>query len=165
MLIEGGQGMCSGRFVPWILTACLIVMTGCPASEKAPSSSASASLYERLGGKDAIQAVVDDFMARIENDSRINGPFQLYDLKRMKREIVIMLCAASGGPCVYTGRDMHTAHAGMQLKDSDVNVIKEDLETSMKKFRVGKKEVDEVLGLMESFRKDVVEIQTPPQKS
>ena len=64
------------------------------------------SLFERLGGIDAITAVVDDFAARTASDSRINAKFTKTDLGRLKAMLVDQVCEASGGPCVNTGRDM-----------------------------------------------------------
>src|SRR5215813_14929805 len=68
------------------------------------------SLYDRLGGKDAITAVVDDFVANVAADKRINGFFAKADVPRLKRNLVDQICQATGGPCTYTGKDMRTAH-------------------------------------------------------
>src|SRR5258706_176749 len=73
----------------------------------------SQTLYERLGGKTAITAVIDDFVARCAADSRINGKFARTDIPRLKAELVDQVCAATGGPCTYSGRGMHTNHPRM----------------------------------------------------
>ena len=76
------------------------------------------SLYERLGGKDSITAVVDTFVANVGADKRINGYFASTDLIKLKRHLVNQICEASGGPCKYTGRTMKQTHAGMGVTDA-----------------------------------------------
>src|SRR5512132_2077192 len=76
------------------------------------------SLYDRLGGKKAITAVVDEFVARVAADTRINKFFAptASDEKRLKSfkgKLVDQICEASGGPCKYTGKNMKAAHMGM----------------------------------------------------
>src|ERR1700744_3562072 len=71
------------------------------------------SLYERLGGIDAIRAVVDDFVANGAADKRINKFFAHPEIDRLKRNLVDQICQGTGGPCTYTGRSMMDAHAGM----------------------------------------------------
>src|SRR5262249_30624241 len=66
----------------------------------------SASLYDRLGGKPAITAVVDQFVTNVAGDKRINAFFADADIPHLKMELVDQICQASGGPCTYTGRDM-----------------------------------------------------------
>src|SRR5476651_1823185 len=90
------------------------------------------SLYDRLGGKKAITAVVDEFVGRVAADKRINGFFAATasDPKRLakfKMNLVAQICEASGGPCKYTGKDMKTAHMGMEIGSADFNALVEDL--------------------------------------
>src|SRR5580765_6524562 len=78
------------------------------------------SLYDRLGGKKAITAVVDEFVGRVAADARINKFFSTTasDQKRLKTfkgKLVDQICQASGGPCKYKGKDMKTAHMGMGI--------------------------------------------------
>ena len=70
------------------------------------------TLYERLGGKDAITAVVDEFVARCAADGRINGKFARTDIARLKTMLVDQICQASGGPCTYEGRSMRETLTG-----------------------------------------------------
>src|SRR5436305_5845151 len=80
---------------------------------------AKRSLYDRLGGQTAISAVVDDFVANVAADKRINKFFANANIPRLKARLVEQLCQASGGPCYYTGADMKTAHAGMGVRNRD----------------------------------------------
>src|ERR1700675_5149162 len=82
----------------------------------APQDAAQDSLYKRLGGYDALAAVTDDFLGRLATDQQFSKFFVGHSadsIKRIRQLIVDQLCAATGGPCVYTGRDMKTAHAGL----------------------------------------------------
>jgi hemoglobin len=78
----------------------------------ATSFAADASLYDRLGGQGAIQAVVTKFISNVGGDKRINSYFATTDLKKLNKLLVEQVCAASGGPCTYSGRDMKTTHEG-----------------------------------------------------
>ena len=113
-------------------------------------------LYDRLGGKPAITAVVDDFTARVAADRRINRFFANTDIPAFKVKLVDQICEASGGPCKYTGKDMKTAHAGMGITDADFNAMIEDLVVTLDKFRVPEKEKGELLGALGPMKKDIV---------
>ncbi|HEX2055824.1 MAG TPA: group 1 truncated hemoglobin, partial [Nitrospiraceae bacterium] len=115
------------------------------------------SLYDRLGGKPAITAVVDDFVGRVAADNRINGKFANADIPRLKRMLVEQICQASGGPCTYTGRDMKTAHAGMGISGSEFDALVGDLVATLSKFKVGEREKNELLGALGPMKKDIVE--------
>lgn len=115
-----------------------------------------ASLYERLGKKDAITAVIDDFVGRVAKDNRINAKFANADIPRLKRLLVEQVCAASGGPCTYTGRDMKTTHAGMNVTNEEFDALVGDLVASLNKFKVGEREKTELLSVLGPMRKDIV---------
>ena len=117
------------------------------------------SLYDRLGGKDAITAVVDDFVARCAADARINGKFARTDIPRLKANLIDQVCAASGGPCTYTGRDMRTTHLGMAVTAGEFDALVEDLVTTLDGFKVGETEKAELLGVLAPLRGDIVEVE------
>jgi hemoglobin len=121
-----------------------------------PPAAAPKSLFDRLGGKPAVEAVVDEFLKRVAADKRINGRFFNTDLVRLRALLVEFFCSATGGPCQYTGRDMKTAHAGFQLVEEEFNALVEDLVGALEKFSVPKKEKDEVLGALGPLAKDIV---------
>ena len=136
---------------PLALVATLL-LAACQDMGMAPQK----SLYERLGGKDAITAVVDDFVANVAADKRINGFFAKTDVPRLKRNLVDQICQATGGPCTYTGKDMKTAHKGMGITDADFNALVEDLKKSLDKFKVPAKEQGELLGALGSLKTQIV---------
>lgn len=118
------------------------------------------SLYQRLGGYDAIAAVTDDFIGRLASDKELSKFFAGHSedsLKRIRQLIVDQLCAATGGPCVYVGRDMKTAHKGMGITEAQWNLAAGHLVETLDKFKVPEAEKNEVLGAVSSFKKDIVE--------
>ena len=132
------------------------------AARSAFSAEESKSLYERLGGKKAITAVVDEFVARCAADARINKFFAktASDPKRLgafKMNLVDQICEASGGPCKYKGMDMKRAHAGMGITGADFTALVEDLSAALDKFKVGEKEKGELLGALAPMKSDIVE--------
>lgn len=132
------------------------------ALEMSVRAQAQKSLYERLGGKAAIVAVVDDFVANCAADTRINTFFAATaaDKNRLtafKNKLVDQICEAAGGPCKYTGKDMKTAHAGMGIDNAAFDALVEDLTKSLNKFSVGKAEQDQLLGVLGPMRPLIVE--------
>ncbi|TMQ05785.1 MAG: group 1 truncated hemoglobin [Deltaproteobacteria bacterium] len=122
-----------------------------------PAGGAGASLYDRLGGKDAITAVVVDFVEqRVAKDARINAFFATTDIARLEAGLADQICEATGGPCKYTGRDMKTAHAGMGVKDADFKALVEDLKMSLDHFKVPAREQQELIGKLAPMHDDIV---------
>jgi hemoglobin len=119
------------------------------------------SLYDRLGGKNAIVAVIDDFVGRAAGDDRINAKFGRTDVPRLKAMLVDQVCAASGGPCTYTGRDMAETHSGMGVTAGEFDALVADLVATLEQFNVPKPEQDELLGLLGPMRPDIVEVESP----
>ncbi|MBV9746615.1 MAG: group 1 truncated hemoglobin [Acidobacteriia bacterium] len=120
------------------------------------------ALYKSLGGKKAITAVVDEFVARVAADNRINGFFKqtASDPKRLadfKMKLVDQICEASGGPCKYTGKDMKSAHAGMGISAADFNALVEDLVGALDKFHVKETDKNALLSVLGPMKGDIVE--------
>jgi hemoglobin len=120
------------------------------------------SLYDRLGGKKAITAVVDEFVSRVAADTRINSFFAATAsdekrLKMFKGKLVDQICEASGGPCKYMGKDMKTAHMGMNVSGADFDALVEDLAGALDAFKVGAHEKDQLLGALGPMKSDIVE--------
>jgi hemoglobin len=118
------------------------------------------SLYDRLGGKDAITAVIDDFVARCAADDRIRGKFARTDIPRLKSMLVDQVCEAAGGPCTYSGRDMRTTHDGMAVTAAEFDALVADLIATLDQFNVGEAEKSELLNALAPMRADIVEIET-----
>ena len=116
------------------------------------------SLYERLGGKGAIEAVVGEFAARCLADARINKKFARTDAKRLTTMLVDQICGATGGPCQYSGLDMKTAHKNMGVTDGEFGALVENLIGALDKFKVPEAEKKELLGLLGPMKPDIVEV-------
>jgi hemoglobin len=150
----------------WIFAAIAVaVVSQAPAvaraqaSGSAPAAAPSKSLYQRLGGYDAIAAVTDDFIARLAADPSLGRFFKGHStssLQRIRQHIVDQLCGATGGPCFYTGRDMKTTHAGLAITKADWDTSVKHLVATLDRFKVPAKEKQEVLGAVSSFEPDIV---------
>lgn len=92
----------------------------------------------------------------VAGDERINARFSNTDIPKRKRNLVNQVYAAMGGPCNYAGKDMKTAHTGMRIQDAEFAALVEGLLKSLNKFTVGNKEQDELLGVLGSMKKDIV---------
>ena len=121
-----------------------------------PVQAQEKSLYDRLGGRDAIIAVVDDFVGNVAANPRINGFFANTDIPRLKRLLVEQICAGSGGPCTYTGRDMKSAHRGMEVRDEHFGALVGDLVKTLDKFKVPAPEKNELLSVLGPMKSDIV---------
>ena len=122
-----------------------------PAQEK--------TLYERLGGYDAIAAVADNLLPRLENDTQL-GRFWANrgddGIAREKQLLIDYLCTSAGGSLLYTGRDMLTSHRGMGITDSDWQIFIGHLKATLAEFQVPQQEQDDVLAFIDSTRADIV---------
>lgn len=141
-------------FTMWMLSAVAVLAAGCASMDD--SAMAKKSLYDRLGGKPAITAVVDDFIANVAADRRINERFQGGNIPRLKTMLVDQICEASGGPCKYTGKNMLEAHRSMNIKDAEFTALVEDLIKSLDKFKVPAQEKNELLTALGGMKKDIV---------
>lgn len=116
------------------------------------------SLYERLGGVDALTAVTRAFEDRAAKDDRISQKFARTNLDRLTKEFVDQLCQASGGPCTYSGLDMTEVHKNMGVTSGEFEAFMEDLVAVMDSFNVGKAEQDELLNLIRPYRPEIVTV-------
>jgi hemoglobin len=138
------------------LFVCAILATSALAADAAPQK----SLYQRLGGYDALAAVTDDFIGRLASDKQLARFFAGHSkdsLMKIRQLVVDQLCAATGGPCVYIGRDMKTAHQGMGISEADWNAAAGHLVATLDKFKIPEKEKNEVLGAITGLKNDIVE--------
>ena len=120
------------------------------------SANAQASLYDRLGGYPAISAVVDDFVTNVAADKRINAFFAHTDIPSFRRKLIDFVCVGTGGPCIYLGRDMASAHAGMGVENRHFNALVQDLGKTLKKLKVPHQEQTELAAILGPMKKDIV---------
>ena len=122
---------------------------------------AERSLYARLGGYDAIAAVVDDLQVRLESDpllGRYWSARRSVETDRRVRQLTVdYLVAAAGGPTFYLGHDMKTAHTGMGLTRADYAAFTRHVMATLEKFKVLEPERGEVLAFIASLEPEIVE--------
>ena len=118
------------------------------------------TLYERLGGYDAICAVANDLLPRLRADPQL-GRFWAHrgddGIAREKQLLIDFLCASAGGPMYYRGRDMTLAHRGMRISESDWKVFLGHAGATLAKFDVPERERNEVVAFVQSLKKEIVE--------
>jgi len=118
------------------------------------------TLYQRLGGYDAIAAATDDLLARLQGDPLLKDFWKgaSADNRRKARQLIVdFMTEATGGPAFYVGRDMGKAHQGMQIDDEDWAVFMHHSAATLDHFGVASRERDDVLGFFDSLKNDIVE--------
>jgi hemoglobin len=119
------------------------------------------SLYQRLGGYDAIAAFADDFLPRVTGDVEIGVYWRgkCKDSMRRERQLLIdFLCAATGGPVFYAGRDMKTAHEGLGISERDWDIMVRHAAASLEDLGVRPRELDEALSAVAGLKSHIVEV-------
>ena len=140
----------------------VLVVAGLALSSMTMLAAKKPSLYNNLGGKKAIQAVVDEFVGRVAADTRINAFFKRTasnpkQLASFKAKLVDQICEAAGGPCKYTGKTMKAAHMGMGVGSADFGALVEDLVGALDKFKVKEADKNALLGVLGPMKSDIVE--------
>jgi hemoglobin len=128
--------------------------------EESTMSSESKTLYERLGGYDAITAVANDLLPRLQADPQL-GRFWAHrgedGVKREKQLLIDFLCESAGGPMYYRGRDMALVHRGMRISESDWNAFLGHAGATLAKFQVPEAEQNDVVAFVQSLKNEIVE--------
>ncbi|MCC6742915.1 MAG: DUF4440 domain-containing protein [Acidobacteria bacterium] len=136
----------------WVYVSDTVTMEETPGAAK--------SLYKRLGGYDAIAAVIDEFIKRMDGDPKMKrflAGLSQDSAGKLRQHIVDQVCAAAGGPCIYTGRDMKTAHKGMGISEDDWNTAAGHLVAALDAFSVPEAEKKDLLAIVSSVKADIVE--------
>jgi hemoglobin len=151
-----------------VLASCASHQSAAPAPTPAPAPAVPApalaparSLYERLGGRAAIAAVVDTFTVLTANDPKIAIFFRSSrkdpeEFAAFKRNLTDQICQASGGPCRYTGKSMKEAHAGMGITSGDFSALVADLIAALTAYHVPPAEQQELLAILGPLQSDIV---------
>jgi hemoglobin len=120
----------------------------------------SKTLYARLGGYDAIAAIVDEFLQTLASDpqmSRFAAGMNLERRKRNRQLTLDFLSAASGGPTLYLGQDLKTAHTGLEISASDWQIAMEHVQRALAKFKVPDQESKEFMAVLSSLADEIIE--------
>ena len=143
------------RLMVGVLAVVALAAAGCGGMQS-DSMMAKKPLYDRLGGKPAITAVVDDFIGNVAGDTRINRRFMGANIPRLTAMLVEQVCEAAGGPCKYSGQSMLDAHRGMNITDAEFTALVEDLVKSLDKFKVPAQEKNELLTALGGLKPQIV---------
>lgn len=117
------------------------------------------SLFERIGGKEALGAAVDIFYDKIMNDDSINLFFEGVDMQKQKNKQRAFLAYAFGGPVKYTGKDMRRAHdrpREMGMTEEHFKTVAGHLVETLKELKVSQDLIDEVAAIALSVKEDVL---------
>ena len=157
------------RYTSLQIFAFALVLAACGDKQQAADTAAAAapvadtaapaapkSLYDRLGGKDAITVVIDDFVTNVAADKRINARFAKTNIPHLKQMLVEQVCQATGGPCTYTGKSMKDAHKGMKITEAEFHALVEDLAMSLDKHNVAVADKSELLTALGGMKGDIV---------
>jgi len=129
-----------------------------PRTEPEPGSGKGSSLFERLGGTNGVTSLVEDLVKRVSDDSRINAFFARTDAAALKEQLTDQICALSGGPCTYGGRDMRAAHKGMGIRNADFTAFMEGFIAALHAAHVSPADEGTLVGKMLSMKADIVEV-------
>jgi hemoglobin len=124
------------------------------------------SLYMRLGGYDAVAAIIDDLFTLLRGDPRFSrfGMGRSIDSHRRSQQLIVdQICSLSGGPCYYIGRDMKTSHAGLGITESEWAANLELTQRALQKNGIASREQAELLSLFERYRTDIIEHSNSPR--
>ena len=141
----------------------LLTVVGC-GEDKAPTPAASApapaaapqNLYERLGGQEGLEAVIDALLVNIGADSRLKHYFNNLDQLRFKTNMVAFLCEKTGGACSYTGGEIKKAHKSLQVTSEDFDAMMEDVGKTLDEKGVAEADKKELMDIMASSKADIV---------
>lgn len=114
------------------------------------------SLYQKLGGKTAIDAAVDAFYVKVLADDRVKHFFDDVNMNKQRRKQKEFLSAAFGGPLPWTGKDMRKAHEGMGLTEAHFNAIAENLVATLKDLKISQELIDQVVAVALTTKDDVL---------
>jgi len=114
------------------------------------------TLFDRIGGEPKLRATVNEFTTIVLADDRINFAFAETNIDKFKQLLYEQLCELTEGPCRYTGRDMHTAHAKLNVNDAQFNALAEDLYKAFDRVHVPYRVQNQVVALLAPMERDIV---------
>eukprot|EP00775_Hariotina_reticulata_P008152 gene8152-8345_t len=121
----------------------------------------SMKIYDKLGGKEAIQAAVDIFYGKILADDSINGFFKNTDMKEQRSKQMLFMCYALGGPQAWKGKNMYEAHKGLNLKEEHFNAVAGHFIATLKELNVPQDVIDEAVAVVASTKNQVLGLENP----
>ena len=132
----------------WLATGVLFLLCTCAHADE--------PLFFRMGGEAKLKAAVDELVVVMLADERINFVFAQTDLTRFKFLLYTQLCELAGGPCIYDGRDMRTAHAKLPISTAHFNALTEDLYIAFDRVGVSYALQNQMVALLAPMQRDIV---------
>ncbi|WP_276502331.1 group I truncated hemoglobin [Terrimonas pollutisoli] len=126
--------------------------------ENTSATTQKPSLYERLGGEQGLRKIVNDILDKNFSNPKISHHFKNVDMNKLKQLVFEFFSMGTGGPHIYTGRDMRSAHAHLGISQRDFSLGNDDVSEALKENGVSKAEIDEVIGILNSMKGDVVTV-------
>jgi hemoglobin len=142
---------------------CLLLAAG--ASAQVQGGGSGPTLYDRIGGESKMRATMHEFVLIMESDDRINFTFANTDLKKFEQLLFEQLCNITDGGCKYTGRDMYTSHAKLNITNAEFNALAEDLYEAFDRVHVPYRLQNKVVALLAPMQRDVVKDHVVPQET
>lgn len=143
--------MTSRRILAGVAASAVAMMLG------ATSAGSRETLFAAIGGESVLHSAVDRFADLVVSDARINFTFAEADIPKFKQLLYAQLCEISGGPCHYTGRDMHTAHAKLHISNAQFNALAEDLYIALQKAGVSYRVQNKLMALLAPMQREIVQ--------
>lgn len=134
------------------LIALLLAVCGTAMAQTAPAG----ALYQTFGEKPGLVKLMDDFMVRLLADPRTGPHFKPANQQRVKEQLVDQFCQVMGGPCVYKGADMKSAHANLEIRKSDFNALVEVLQLSMDAQGIPFRAQNQLLARLAPMHRDTI---------
>jgi len=124
--------------------------------ENATTTNEKIPLYERLGGEPGLRKIVNDVLDKNLHNPLIGHHFQNIDMARLKQLVFEFFSMGTGGPHEYTGRNMLTTHAGLNITEEDFQSANDDTLRALEENGTGEAEKNEVIAILNSMKGDVV---------
>ncbi|RUR28922.1 group 1 truncated hemoglobin [Vreelandella andesensis] len=144
----------SRRIIFTFLLLSTLLMQGCAQH----NSGATLSLYERIGGQPAIEAIVENLLYRIAEDEEVVGYFANTNIDLFAESFATQLCDISDGPCRYDGPPMDRAHQTMGITDAHFNRVVAYLDIAMRHEGVSLSARNDLLGRLAPLYEDVMRL-------
>jgi hemoglobin len=119
------------------------------------------SLYEKLGGEQRVRKIVNDVLDRNFNNPAIGHHFQKVDMAKLKQLVFEFFSMGTGGPHKYTGRDMVSSHANLNISEEDFRIANGDTRMALEENGVDEAVINEVIAILDSMKGDVVRDKIP----
>ena len=132
------------------------------AGAAAPTDAAPQTLYDRLGGKEGVGAIIDSFAKNLLADPRVNRLFKKSKdgLSHFKQMVAEQICQLAGGPCQYSGKSMKDAHKGMGISDGQFDAVVEDLKLALDEKGASEQDKSELFAGLAPMKSEIVDKKT-----